>query len=302
MRNILLTSAALMLGTSAQAWTPTQEQAHSGAVAAVMAAWNETAGTKTAGVDKAGLEWQAVKGGAEMASWSGEKMMTAAELTGSEAAKVAVAAADQSQKWSGQAGAKAATDGGMVWADSDIKSKETVGGVQMADAADMNMPKAPGAFTGTGGPYESATGYPPCSRTVTDRCIQLYERGVREQVSQWKQGVGAMGGPFEPVADDGSKSGAAPSTSGPMKAGSSSPTMSGNGSGNMNHGGSTGDHSGHDMSTGGTAAGAKGTATPTMAPNGVGGPEIRSGYPACSRTVTDSCIQLNERGVTGRGN
>jgi hypothetical protein len=22
-------------------------------------------------------------------------------------------------------------------------------------------------------------GYPPCSRTVTDRCIQLYERGVR---------------------------------------------------------------------------------------------------------------------------
>jgi hypothetical protein len=24
-----------------------------------------------------------------------------------------------------------------------------------------------------------ARGYPPCSRTVTDRCIQLYERGVR---------------------------------------------------------------------------------------------------------------------------
>lgn len=23
------------------------------------------------------------------------------------------------------------------------------------------------------------TGYPPCSRTVTDNCIQLYERGVR---------------------------------------------------------------------------------------------------------------------------
>jgi hypothetical protein len=25
----------------------------------------------------------------------------------------------------------------------------------------------------------SAHGYPPCSRTVRDRCIQLYERGVR---------------------------------------------------------------------------------------------------------------------------
>lgn len=30
-----------------------------------------------------------------------------------------------------------------------------------------------------GGPREARGGYPPCSRTVTDRCIQLYERGVR---------------------------------------------------------------------------------------------------------------------------
>jgi len=32
-------------------------------------------------------------------------------------------------------------------------------------------------YTGTGGPLETVD-YPPCSRTVTDRCIQLYERGV----------------------------------------------------------------------------------------------------------------------------
>ena len=25
----------------------------------------------------------------------------------------------------------------------------------------------------------ASRGYPPCSRTVTDRCIQTYERGVR---------------------------------------------------------------------------------------------------------------------------
>lgn len=31
------------------------------------------------------------------------------------------------------------------------------------------------------GPREARRHYPPCSRTVTDRCIQLYERGVREQ-------------------------------------------------------------------------------------------------------------------------
>ena len=32
-------------------------------------------------------------------------------------------------------------------------------------------------YTGVGGPLEEVD-YPPCSRTVTDRCIQLYERGV----------------------------------------------------------------------------------------------------------------------------
>jgi hypothetical protein len=36
---------------------------------------------------------------------------------------------------------------------------------------------APGGYGQGGDGAES--GYPPCSRTVTDRCIQLYERGVR---------------------------------------------------------------------------------------------------------------------------
>jgi hypothetical protein len=31
----------------------------------------------------------------------------------------------------------------------------------------------------SGGPPEARDGYRPCSRTVTDQCIQLYERGVR---------------------------------------------------------------------------------------------------------------------------
>ena len=35
-------------------------------------------------------------------------------------------------------------------------------------------------YTGMGGPLEEVD-YPPCSRTVTDRCIQLYERGVRRR-------------------------------------------------------------------------------------------------------------------------
>ena len=57
----------------------------------------------------------------------------------------------------------------------------------------------------------SAGGYPPCSRTVTDRCIQLYERGVRtaanlalnERLGPGRIGT-AMGGPYEPVPEAGS--------------------------------------------------------------------------------------------------
>ncbi len=36
---------------------------------------------------------------------------------------------------------------------------------------------------------ESKTGYPPCSRTVTDRCIQLYERGVRNATNLARNAV-----------------------------------------------------------------------------------------------------------------
>ena len=42
--------------------------------------------------------------------------------------------------------------------------------------------------------------------------------------------------------------------------------------------------------------------TPPAEYTGVGGPIAETGYPACSATVTDRCIQLYERGVTGEGN
>jgi hypothetical protein len=58
-------------------------------------------------------------------------------------------------------------------------------------------------------PYDTGSGYPPCSATITDRCIQLYEPGVatptnlalNEQLGPDRPGVGlaAMGGPYEPV-------------------------------------------------------------------------------------------------------
>ena len=62
-------------------------------------------------------------------------------------------------------------------------------------------------FTGSGGPIEAGAapaptvgGYPPCSRTVTDRCIQLYERAVRAAMPRQadrRSGGPAVGGPVE---------------------------------------------------------------------------------------------------------
>ncbi|CAA9526406.1 MAG: hypothetical protein AVDCRST_MAG23-594 [uncultured Sphingosinicella sp.] len=61
-------------------------------------------------------------------------------------------------------------------------------------------------------PHDSAGGYPPCSATVTDSCIQLYERGVatqtnlalNDQLGPNRAGIGlaAMGGPYEPIEPD----------------------------------------------------------------------------------------------------
>ena len=58
-------------------------------------------------------------------------------------------------------------------------------------------------------PHDTGSGYPPCSATVTDSCIQLYERGVatptnlalNEALGPDRAGVGlaAMGGPYDPV-------------------------------------------------------------------------------------------------------
>lgn len=281
MRIFIASAAALMLGTSAQAWTTMQEDAHLGQVATA---------AKVAGYD--------------VGAWSGAKAMTTlADASGWDAVKAHAATwADASKAdvaTDATASAKVATDGGLVWADADIKSKELVGGTTMTASADTALDKT---YAGMGGPEESATGYPACSPTVTDRCIQLYERGVRESLAQWKFGADAdvaMGGPYEPVADGSAKPAdtttAEPGTAKPAGTASGGTTMSGTGSGHMDHGADS--HSDHDMSTG-----SKPAATSTATPGGVGGPEVRTGYPACSATVTDSCIQLYERGVTGQGN
>jgi hypothetical protein len=74
------------------------------------------------------------------------------------------------------------------------------------------VPAGYNGTTGTamGGPVEGDdAGYPACTVTVTDNCIQLYERGVRAALAGYTGSGGlqtrtttAVGGPYAPVGED----------------------------------------------------------------------------------------------------
>jgi len=128
----------------------------------------------------------------------------------------------------------------------------------------------------------AAAAYPACRPGAgDDHCIQLYEPGVRAQLAGWNRSATgsetAMGGPYEPV--DTTLVGEMGATG----AGATQLAMSGDGV--------------TDPAIGETADAA---APAGAAYKGMGGPLEEVDYPPCSRTVTDSCIQLYERGVTGR--
>jgi hypothetical protein len=61
--------------------------------------------------------------------------------------------------------------------------------------------------TAMGGPVEGGeASYPPCTATVTDNCIQLYERGVRASLATYSPTTTttttSVGGPYAPVGED----------------------------------------------------------------------------------------------------
>jgi hypothetical protein len=147
-------------------------------------------------------------------------------------------------------------------------------------------------------PQPAAGNYPPCRPGPgDDHCIQLYERGVRAQLANWHRPTGtltensattAMGGPYEPVdtslAGEMGGTGAATGMGGPEE-----PILAMNGDGTL------------DTALGETAADEGASAAGYT---GVGGPleEVATtDYPPCRPGPGDDrCIQLYERGVTGR--
>jgi hypothetical protein len=87
--------------------------------------------------------------------------------------------------------------------EADTSDAGVGGPIETADAADAPLDLSPRA---------ASQNYPACHPGPgDDNCIQLYEPGVRVALASWTQPTGglgdgnavAMGGPDEPVADDG---------------------------------------------------------------------------------------------------
>ena len=155
-------------------------------------------------------------------------------------------------------------------------------------------------------PQPAAGNYPPCSPGAgDDHCIQLYERGVRAGLAGWNKPTGtlaensattAVGGPYQPAdttlaAEMGGPARPADVTAFTGMGGPEEPidtrlAMSGDGS--------------VDAALGETARDEGAAAAYT----GMGGPleEVaETSYPPCRPGPGDDhCIQLYERGVTGR--
>ncbi|WP_166036674.1 hypothetical protein [Sphingosinicella sp. YJ22] len=112
----------------------------------------------------------------------------------------------------------------MALTDAQIAEKEAwVAANPMAASTDVaakldNKPME--SADGQGGPYEpvanaNMSSWPACDPGPgDDRCIQLYEPGVRGAYAQWSAGRErmAMGGPYEPVTSDKAAVGAEPTT------------------------------------------------------------------------------------------
>jgi hypothetical protein len=179
-----------------------------------------------------------------------------------------------------------------------MSSQDMMAQPAMAPAPEMQTASADFA------PHPAAANYPPCDPGPgDDHCIQLYERGVRMALASWDQPTGGLA-----TGEDATMMAAADTGDmGTEMASADTVTP-----GDMNMSSDLGTTAGATADTSTEmAANEAGYPVDTTSPyQGVGGPDeemsatgqMQTGYPACSATVTDRCIQLYERGVTGEGN
>ena len=214
-------------------------------------------------------------------AWTGDKVDTAwADTDG----KIQTASVDETETGMGGPLEEVTPASGSVVAPSNASPEHDARGIAVISDPAYVPPGYNGIGGAAGGPDEGASeSYPACTATVTDNCVQLYERGVHASgATAQSSGVdetAGMGGPYEPV---------------------DSADLAMNGDGQVDAAmGETGDVAVKTADSAGDAAVAGHSDY-----QGVGGPvEAQSGYPPCSPGAGDDrCIQLYERGVTGAGN
>jgi hypothetical protein len=171
--------------------------------------------------------------------------------------------------------------------------------------ADQAMPMRTAALDLT--PRPATANYPACHPGPgDDNCIQLYERGVRTALASWDQPTGGFVGAESATAMAANTS-VNDATNDAMEVASADTDL-----GTAPAPGATEDMAGADTALAANEADQPPyPSDPDSQYQGVGGPDEpadlieptrQTGYPACSATVTDRCIQLYERGVTGEGN
>lgn len=294
MKKMLVTAAALMLGTSALAWAPA-EKAHMDAMGVEAASdWSKSAWS----AEKSPLGFSSLEGKDMMKSESAGLESSASMMKGDAQVPAMFAKwEDPTVESASTASADMADVKGAVYAAS-LQEKSAV------QTAAVDSKATTTAHAGMGGPIEEARGYPPCDPGPgDDNCIQLYERGVETSLAAWKgsEPEVAMGGPFEP----------APASTKEQSSSSTDHSSMGHGQSSTGTGhssSSTNADTGKPAAT--ASAPADGSATKPAVPDStagttpgaIGGPiEPVTAYPPCRPgRGDDRCIQLYERGVARR--
>ena len=291
MKKMLVTAAALMLGTSALAWAPA-EKAHMDAT-----------GMEAAQSDWAKSAWSAEKSPLAF-SLENETVMKAESIGLASSASTIKSETDvpaMFAKWEDPSVEPAAS--------ASVDMADVKGAVQMASVDEKSVVQtaswdgkadgATGEQIAMGGPIEEPQGYAACAPgRGDDHCIQLYERGVEGALAAWKgsEPEVAVGGPFEPAATGAKDHSSADHQS--MDHGQSGPDT-----------GSPTGYAGKPAAAPMPMSSDEGAAKPAepvadTAPGASGGPiEPMSAYPPCRPgRGDDRCIQLYERGVARRDN
>jgi hypothetical protein len=235
MKKLPIAAAALLFGTSAFAMMPSPEpsgtwmQKDPYAVqpaATVAPAYDEAPALQPAAVDN----WKAAEPESYTADESDAALKAdmiadakAVDVDKADAGWVADEDADAAQAKLAAYDAATAGDAALVQPASletgfsDDTTYDAAAPAESADVTDMGgSSEAMNLAAADVTPQAAAQNYPACRPGPgDDRCIQLYEPGVREELASWTQPTGgfagasdtqvAMGGPYEPVADSASE-------------------------------------------------------------------------------------------------